>query len=392
MLELTVSQVLNRIDALFRIDETLSDVVVLGEVSRVSTAASGHSYFSLKDDEAVLEGVIFNKGLGADHLVIGELVRVFGRVSVYKRTGKMQIITDIIQPAGLGALQAQIDNLKKRLDAEGLFNISRKRLLPMYPSKIGVVTSEDAAAWEDIKKTITNRFPLVELILSHTLVQGDKAPGMISEAISALNEFSDIDVIILARGGGSPEDLLPFNDELVARAIFGSVIPVVTGIGHENDWTIADEVSDVRAATPTAAAAVTVPDLVELHELVKFNQITLTNRLSTVINQIDSDLKLFVSQLHLNLPDLDNAKLKLDDLISKSDNLLNHLFRTQQNDYKRICDNLKIMSPKSTLERGYSIVHRYSDNNLISKKSEVVSGDLLKITVLDGDIDVVVKD
>ena len=392
MLELTVSQVLNRIDALFRIDETLSDVVVLGEVSRVSTAASGHSYFSLKDDEAVLEGVIFNKGLGADHLVIGELVRVFGRVSVYKRTGKMQVITDIIQPAGLGALQAQIDNLKKRLDAEGLFNISRKRLLPMYPSKIGVVTSEDAAAWEDIKKTITNRFPLVELILSHTLVQGDKAPGMISEAISALNEFSDIDVIILARGGGSPEDLLPFNDELVARAIFGSVIPVVTGIGHENDWTIADEVSDVRAATPTAAAAVTVPDLVELHELVKFNQITLTNRLSTVINQIDSDLKLFVSQLHLNLPDLDNAKLKLDDLISKSDNLLNHLFRTQQNDYKRICDNLKIMSPKSTLERGYSIVHRYSDNNLISKKSEVVSGDLLKITVLDGDIDVVVKD
>ena len=392
MLELTVSQVLNRIDAIFRIDETLSDVVVLGEVSRVSTAASGHSYFSLKDDEAVLDGVIFNKGLGADHLVIGELVRVFGRVSVYKRMGKMQVITDIIQPAGLGTLQAQIDNLKKKLDAEGLFDISRKRLLPMYPSKIGVVTSEDAAAWEDIKKTITNRFPLVELILSHTLVQGNKASVMISEAIAALNEFSDIEVIILARGGGSPEDLLPFNDELVARAIFGSVIPVVTGIGHENDWTIADEVSDVRAATPTAAAAVTVPDLVELHELVKFNQITLTNRLYTVINQIDSDLKLFVSQLHLNLPDLDNAKLKLDDLILKSDNLLNYLFRTQQNDYKRICDNLKIMSPKSTLERGYSIVHRYSDNNLISKKSEVVSGDLLKITVSDGDIDVVVKD
>ncbi len=392
MLELTVSQVLNRIDALFRIDETLSDVVVLGEVSRVSTAASGHSYFSLKDDEAILDGVIFNKGLGAEHLVIGELVRVFGRVSVYKRMGRMQVITDIVQPAGLGALQAQIDNLKKKLDEEGLFAISRKRLLPMYPSKIGVVTSEDAAAWEDIKKTITNRFPLVELILSHTLVQGDKASGMISEAISALNEFSDIEVIILARGGGSPEDLLPFNDELVARAIFGSSIPVVTGIGHENDWTIADEVSDVRAATPTAAAAIVVPNLVELHELVKFNQITLNNRLETVINQIDSDLQLFVSQLHLNLPDLDNAKLKLDDLISKSDNLINHLFNTQQNDYKRICDNLKIMSPKSTLERGYSIVHRYSDNNLISKKSEVVSGDLLKITVLDGDIDVVVKD
>lgn len=391
MLELTVSQVLNRIDALFRIDETLSDVAVLGEVSRASTAASGHSYFSLKDDDAVLDGVIFNQGLGAEHLVIGELVRVFGRVSVYKRMGKMQVITDIIQPAGLGALQAQIDDLKKRLATEGLFDVSRKRVLPTYPLKIGVVTSEDAAAWEDIKKTISNRFPLVELILSHTLVQGDKASKMISEAISSLNELSDIEVIILARGGGSPEDLMAFNDEIVARAIFRSSIPIVTGIGHENDWTIADEVSDVRAATPTAAAAAAVPDLLELSELIKFNQTTLNNRLATIINQIDYDLKLAVSQLHLKLPDLDNTKLKLDDLISKSNNLMNYLIDTQKNHYKRLYDNLKIMSPKSTLERGYSIVHRYSDNNLISKKSEVVSGDLLKITVLDGDIDVVVE-
>ena len=391
MLELTVSQVLNRIDALFRIDETLSDVAVLGEVSRASTAASGHSYFSLKDDDAVLDGVIFNQGLGAEHLVIGELVRVFGRVSVYKRMGKMQVITDIIQPAGLGALQAQIDDLKKRLATEGLFDVSRKRVLPTYPLKIGVVTSEDAAAWEDIKKTISNRFPLVELILSHTLVQGDKASKMTSEAISSLNELSDIEVIILARGGGSPEDLMAFNDEIVARAIFRSSIPIVTGIGHENDWTIADEVSDVRAATPTAAAAAAVPDLLELSELIKFNHTTLNNRLATIINQIDYDLKLAVSQLHLKLPDLDNTKLKLDDLISKSNNLMNYLIDTQKNHYKRLYDNLKIMSPKSTLERGYSIVHRYSDNNLISKKSEVVSGDLLKITVLDGDIDVVVE-
>jgi exodeoxyribonuclease VII large subunit len=390
MLDLTVSQVLKHIDALFGIDEILSEVIVMGEVSRITNAASGHSYFTLKDEDAVLDGVMFKRGIGAEHLLIGEMVRVFGKVSVYKPAGRMQIISDIIQPAGIGLLQSQIDDLKIKLEFEGLFDISRKRALPAYPVKIGVVTSEDAAAWEDIKKTIANKFPMTELILSHTLVQGYKSPPMISKAIEDLAKLSNIDVIILARGGGSPEDLLPFSDELVARAIFASPVPVVTGIGHENDWSIADLVADVRASTPTAAASSVVPDAGELNEIIRFNQITLFNHLTTLNNQLEATLQTIVYNLNSNLPDLDNAKLKLDDLTLRLKSLTDYLFTIQRDRYKRIYDNLKIMSPQATLERGYSITHRYSDNKLILRKSDIVPGDMLNITVSDGNFDVVV--
>ncbi|MFL2756505.1 MAG: exodeoxyribonuclease VII large subunit [Dehalococcoidia bacterium] len=392
MLDLTVSQILNHIEVFFENDEILSDVVVVGEVSRVSTAASGHSYFTLKDEESLLDGVIFNRGIGSENLLMGEMVRVFGRIAVYKAQGRMQIVSNIIQPAGSGTLQSQIDDLKKKLDAEGLFDHSRKRTLPNYPVKIGIVTSEDAAAWGDIKRTISTRFPLVEVILAHTLVQGDKAPRLISEALYELNKLPDIDVIILARGGGSPEDLMPFNDELVARAIFSSLVPVVTGIGHEDDWTISDYVADFRAATPTAASVAVVPDFVKISESIGVIQGTLNDRIQNIISETNSRLKLTVSELNVNLPDFDNDKLKLDDLVSKASNSINHVISSRSDAYKRIYGNLHLMSPQATLERGYSIVHKPISNKVITKKSDVTSGDLLKITISDGDIDVVVED
>lgn len=392
MLDLTVSQILNHIEVFFENDEILSDVVVVGEVSRVSTAASGHSYFTLKDEESLLDGVIFNRGIGSENLLMGEMVRVFGRIAVYKAQGRMQIVSNIIQPAGSGTLQSQIDDLKKKLDAEGLFDHSRKRTLPNYPVKIGIVTSEDAAAWGDIKRTISTRFPLVEVILAHTLVQGDKAPRLISEALYELNKLPDIDVIILARGGGSPEDLMPFNDELVARAIFSSLVPVVTGIGHEDDWTISDYVADFRAATPTAASVAVVPDFVKISESIGVIQGTLNDRIQNIISETNSRLKLTVSELNVNLPDFDNDKLKLDDLVSKASNSINHVISSRSDSYKRIYGNLHLMSPQATLERGYSIVHKPISNKVITKKSDVTSGDLLKITISDGDIDVVVED
>ena len=392
MLDLTVSQILNYIEGFFENDEILSDVVVVGEVSRVSTAASGHSYFTLKDEESLLDGVIFNRGIGAENLLMGEMVRVFGRITVYKAQGRMQILSNIIQPAGTGTLQSQIDDLKNKLDAEGLFDHSRKRTLPNYPVKIGIVTSEDAAAWGDIKRTISNRFPLVELILSHTLVQGDKAPQLISEALYQLNKLPDIDVIILARGGGAPEDLMPFNDELVARAIFSSLVPVVTGIGHEDDWTISDYVADFRAATPTAASVAVVPDFVKISESIRVIQGTLNDRIQNIINETNSRLKLTVSELNVNLPDFDNDKLRLDDLVSKASNSIDRVINSRSDSYKRIYGNLHLMSPKATLDRGYSIVQKHITNKVITKKSDVTSGDLLKITISDGDIDVVVED
>ena len=321
MIDLTVSQLLEHIENLFNIDSTLSDVSVVGEVSRVTKAASGHSYFTLKDEESIIEGVIFSRGIGSHYLELGEMVRIFGRVSVYKRQGRMQIMAEIIQPVGTGLIQAQIDELRKKLNAEGLFDMSRKRPIPKYPINIGVVTSEDAAAWEDIKRTVSNRFPMSKLILSHTLVQGDKAASLISEALYSFNDLTDIDLIILARGGGSPEDLLPFNDEFVARAIFASAVPVVTGIGHENDWSIADDVADYRAATPTAAAVASVPDWVKVMESITLMKNTLGDRLGNILDQTKTILGMTVSNLNSSIPDFDYSKLQLDDLIYRSSNL-----------------------------------------------------------------------
>ncbi len=392
MIDLTVSQLLEHIENLFNIDSILSDVSVVGEVSRVTKAASGHSYFTLKDEESIIEGVIFSRGIGSHHLELGEMVRIFGRISVYKRQGRMQIMAEIIQPVGTGLIQAQIDELRKKLNAEGLFDMSRKRPIPKYPINIGVVTSEDAAAWEDIKRTVSNRFPMSKLILSHTLVQGDKAASLISEALYSFNDLTDIDLIILARGGGSPEDLLPFNDEFVARAIFASAVPVVTGIGHENDWSIADDVADYRAATPTAAAVASVPDWVKVMESITLMKNTLSDRLENILDQTKTMLEMAVSNLNSSIPDFDYSKLQLDDLIYRSSNSIDNVFNAQSDKYEKLYDNLKIMSPQATLDRGYSILHKQPTNELILKKSDVNPGDLLKITISDGIIDAIAKD
>ena len=243
------------------------------------------------------------------------------------------------------------------------------------------MTSEDAAAWEDIKRTVSNRFPMSKLILSHTLVQGDKAASLISEALYSFNDLTDIDLIILARGGGSPEDLLPFNDEFVARAIFASAVPVVTGIGHENDWSIADDVADYRAATPTAAAVASVPDWVKVMESITLMKNTLGDRLGNILDQTKTILGMTVSNLNSSIPDFDYSKLQLDDLIYRSSNSIDNVFNSQSDGYAKLYDNLKIMSPQATLDRGYSILHKHPTNELIFKKSNVTPGDLLKITI-----------
>ncbi|MGH2533865.1 MAG: exodeoxyribonuclease VII large subunit [Thermomicrobiales bacterium] len=254
-------------------DEFLADVWIEGEISDLFQSRAGHLYFTLKDEESQLRGVLF-QGLASRQRYMmrsGDQVAAHGRISVYQRSGQYQLYADAVQPAGIGLLALKLELLRQQLEAEGLFDASRKRLIPSMPGCIGVVTSPDGAVWHDIQQVLARRFPLVELILAPATVQGDRAPESIVAALASLQEDGRPDVIIVARGGGSAEDLWCFNDERVVRAVFACRVPVVSGVGHETDWTLVDEVADLRAPTPSAAAELCSPSMTEyagrLHEL-----------------------------------------------------------------------------------------------------------------------------
>ena len=267
---ITVSNLTTHIVALFEGDDALRDVWVSGEVSNWKRAASGHVYFRLKDSGAAINAVMW-KGAAQGQGWLpreGDQVLAHGYVGVYAESGAYQLYVNMLRPAGRGQLYAQFEELKARLHAAGLFEADRKQALPPVPARIGIVTSPDAAALRDILRVLSARWPLAEVIVFPTLVQGSEAPAQIANAIAAANHYhvavAPIDTLIVARGGGSIEDLWGFNDERVAYAIAGSALPVVSGVGHETDFTIADFVADLRAPTPSAAAAAATPDRAEM--------------------------------------------------------------------------------------------------------------------------------
>ena len=267
MQTLSVQEITHYIHALFDEDRTLSDVWVRGEVSNLTKARSGHWYFTIKDADAQLRCVMFRSAARAvkGDVQAGDKILVHGRVSVYEARGEYQLYADQIEAVGgVGDLHRQFELLKAKLDAEGLFDAERKRPIPVFPRQIGVVSSPTAAAWHDIQNVLQRRFPLVAVIFSPTLVQGADAPAQIIAALERLTRQGDVDVIILARGGGSLEDLSCFNDEGVARAVAACRIPVISGVGHEIDFTIVDFVADLRAPTPSAAAELATPDREDL--------------------------------------------------------------------------------------------------------------------------------
>ncbi|HOP36102.1 MAG TPA: exodeoxyribonuclease VII large subunit, partial [Syntrophales bacterium] len=258
-LVLTVTELTEEIRSL--LEDTFGFLWVAGEVSNLRRPSSGHVYFTLKDEKAQVRAVLFRQSsarLGFD-LEDGMEVLCRGRVSVYSPRGEYQIIVDAAEPRGLGALQRAFEALKKRLEAEGLFDAALKKAIPFLPRRIGVVTSPSGAAVRDILNITGRRFPSVDILIAPVRVQGDEAPPEICDAIALLNEHRLVDVIILARGGGSLEDLFPFNDERVARAVRASRVPVISAVGHEIDFTIADFAADLRAPTPSAAAELVVP-------------------------------------------------------------------------------------------------------------------------------------
>ncbi len=263
----SVHELNTHIRSLFDLDDHLQDIWVEGEVSGFKQAMpSGHCYFTLKDGKAQIDCAMWRSS-AAQQAVLpqsGDAVLAHGYVTIYEERSKYQLYVDRIRPVGIGDLYRQFELLKQRLEAEGLFDLDRKRPLPLFPRRIGVVTSASAAAFQDVQNVLRRRYPLAEVLLSPTLVQGIDAPAQIVRALDRLNRRDDIDVILVCRGGGSIEDLWAFNDEEVARAIVASRVPVVSGVGHETDFTIADFAADLRAPTPSAAAELITPDFSEM--------------------------------------------------------------------------------------------------------------------------------
>ncbi|RPI97189.1 MAG: exodeoxyribonuclease VII large subunit, partial [Spirochaetales bacterium] len=277
----TVARITGYLRDILESDALLADIWISGEISNMSESSAGHLYFTLKDKTSQMRCVLFNRKKLKIDIENGLAVVAHGSISIYEVSGAVQLYVDMIQPTGLGVLNMEFERLKAKLEEEGLFEPSRKRPLPAFPDKIGIVTSPGGAVLHDITNIIGRRYPVVELVLAPTTVQGESAvPGIIN-ALNALNDRGDIDLIIIARGGGSIEDLWAFNDEKVARAIYSSKTPVISGVGHDTDFTIADFVADKRAPTPSAAAELAVRPKADFEEALRTGQRRLTQALRT---------------------------------------------------------------------------------------------------------------
>jgi exodeoxyribonuclease VII large subunit len=406
---------------------------VTGEVSNLRRPASGHVYFTLKDDKSQIRAVIFRPAVAKTGFALEDGMEIVcrGRLNVYHLRGEYQIVIDAAEPRGIGALQMAFEQLKRRLDEEGLFDPSRKKRIPFLPRRIGVVTSSTGAAIRDILNITGRRFPSVNILIAPVRVQGLEAPPEICDAISRLNAIPDIDVIILTRGGGSLEDLFPFNDERVARAIASSRIPVISAVGHEIDFTISDFVADLRAPTPSAAAELVVPERRELVGMLRSLDMRLTNRW----NKKSERSRESVSALRERLRDpgkkIADLRIRIDDqsfriaehmkriLARKSDLLLyagRILMRSNPAGEVRDCrlavENLKknviagtrlylkttknrlegelvmleSLNPLSVLKRGYGIVKRIPEGSIVRDATTLTVGNRIDVTLFAGSL------
>ncbi len=391
---MTVAQVTRYVKSLLDGDYVLQHLWVEGEVSNFRVTASGHAYFTLKDDQASLRCVMWRSDVRQQDMLPqdGQSVLAHGRISVYETAGAYQFYVDHIQLAGVGRLYLEFEALKRRLAEDGLFDTARKRALPSFPRRLGVVTSPTAAALRDILNVLSRRYPLAQVVLSPTLVQGDQAPPQIVAAIQALNDYSDVDVIIIARGGGSLEDLWAFNDERVARAITASRVPVVSGVGHEVDFTIADFAADMRAPTPSAAAELAVPDRAELQAAVRRQWMRLAGVLQRRLAERRQSLANLAQDLQRNSPlgRIQSLRQRVDELFQVSIVRLGHLLALRRERFNGLVGRLVTLSPFATLERGYAIVRHKDTRRVVTSVKQVVSGELVVVCVQDGEFDATV--
>ena len=435
---LSVSVINRYIKHVIDTDINLQRVFIKGEISNFKAHSTGHLYFSIKDETSKINAIMFNGNARKLNFnpTDGAKVLITGRISVYEATGNYQIYVDEMIEDGIGNLYIAFEKLKKQLAAEGLFDNKYKKQIPKYPTKIGVVTANTGAAIKDILSTIKRRYPIGQVILFPSLVQGDNAAKDIVKNIKLANSY-DLDVLIVGRGGGSIEDLWPFNEEIVARAIFDSKIPIISAVGHEVDFTIADFVADLRAPTPTGAAEMAVPNLVDLNKYIEQLKIRLSSDIMKKVNinklNLDSlrnsyilknpnilfenekqNLDLISNKLtEILLKKLEFKKLYLDSLknsyILKNPNMLfenkkqNLILLTKQlnkninlkldnniTKINTIIEKLELINPLNVMKRGFSLT--YKDNKLIKSVKKIKKDDTLNIKFNDGNILVNVKE
>ncbi len=380
----TVSQVAEYLRDSLESDYFLANLWVSGEASNLSRSAAGHLYFTIKDSESQLRCVMFRPTREADRLKDGTSLIVHGRISIYPVRGELQMYVDLVQPAGTGELHLRLERLKAQLEEEGLFEPSRKRNLPPFPTKIGVVTSPSGAVLHDIATVVQRRYPLAELVVSPTSVQGEQAALDIADALNELNRLQEIDVIIVARGGGSLEELWAFNEEPVARAIYASRAPVVSAVGHETDVTIADLVADLRAPTPSAAAEMVVPDMAGLLGQVKEWQNDILAVARRISFEKQRDLDSLVQRLNSRGPQVQDKQQRLDELTQSLSRSLWVTLNLSRERFQGLEQQLRALDPNSVLERGYAIVQRSDQGALVKSVGQVEKDDELKVRVSDG--------
>jgi exodeoxyribonuclease VII large subunit len=394
----TVSKLTFFIRKLLEENEALRDVWVQGEISNLSRPASGHVYFTLKDSNAAIKCVMWKTSAARLSLSLrdGMEVEVHGKIGIYEPQGIYQLYADQIRPVGEGALFQEFMRLKAMLEAEGLFDPERKRPIPEFPQKIGIVTSATGAALRDMLNTLRRRLPLVEVLLAPSPVQGTEAPPALVKAIQTLNHQLPItnyqlpDVIILARGGGSIEDLWAFNDERVVRAVANSGIPIICGVGHETDFTLCDFAADLRAPTPTAAAELaTQITMLDLRAIVA----TLTSRLTvSALNSIagqKNSIASLAAQLRYLSPErrIQSERQRVDEFSRRAYSSLLHRVQLQSAHVRGMKNRLEALSPLAVLARGYAVVTRKEDGSVISRVADAKQGQSIQVRVSDGEFD-----
>jgi exodeoxyribonuclease VII large subunit len=379
-----VSWLAHYLRELIESDLRLSNIWVEGEVSNLSRSSAGHLYFTLKDEEAQLRCVMFRRAHGGVPLENGTQVLAHGNVSFYEARGELQLIVDFVQPAGVGVWQAQFERLKEQLEAEGLFEPARKRPLPEFPRRLGVVTSPTGAVFHDICHVVGRRWPVAEIVLAPTPVQGTEAvPGIVA-AVRRLNAEPDIDVIVLARGGGSIEELWAFNEEAVARAIYASRVPVVSGVGHETDYTIADYVADVRAPTPSAAAETAVPDRADVCRRVEGLALALQAWTAGQVTQGRTATGQAAHRLRLTQPDAGQWRQRLGGLLLATEVAMERATARRGDRLSSFVAQLRSLDPRRTLARGYAVVQMREDRQVVTSVRQVQGHDRLTVHVQDG--------
>ena len=384
---LTVSQVNTYIKAILDEIPHVKNIYICGEISNFKHYPSGHMYFTLKDAKSQLKCIMFS----SDNYKLkfapenGMKVICFGQIGVYERDGVYQLYVRDMQVEGIGSLTIAFEQLKAKLESEGLFSEDNKKPIPKYPNKIGVATSNRGAAVEDIKNIISRRYPLCEIIIVPTVVQGDSAPADIVKSVEFLDNLGDIDTIIVGRGGGSIEDLWAFNTEEVARAVFRCKTPIISAVGHETDFTICDFVADLRAPTPSAAAELSVPDIVNEKLMIQSLSYSLDVNISRIIEKKEENLNNIKN--NSALADFNAFFESLENNIQNTEEKLRVSFKNivleKENSLKGVAYSLNALSPLAVLSRGYSITK--NQNSVVKSISQIKANDEIRIILSDGE-------